>query len=169
MFKEVRIVKTSKVEVKDASFDTIDDNDFLTPATKERCKAQEILIMPELQDDNSSVFAQEAIPFYKFTKEKNPNTKIDFCADEGSIQERALHSFDIYMPIIFIAANVILPLVVGLVTNYVYDKMKGREHEDCTVKVKFVVKNGQTTKELSYDGSAKDFAKAFEKIDVAKL
>lgn len=163
------ITSKFEVEVKETQSWDIDENRFIPQKIKEQCMEQEILIMPESQDENGSVFAQEAISFYKFVKSSDPNIKMDFYADRESIQERALHSFDIYMPIIFVATNILLPFVVGLVTNYVYDKMKGREHEECTVKVKFIVQKGKTKKELTYDGPAKEFEKAFKKIDISKL
>lgn len=130
---------------------------------------QEILIIPESHTDDGAVFSQESIPFYKFVRNIAPDTKIDFDAKREEIQERALHSFDIYMPIVFIATNILLPIVVGLVTNYIDTKMKGREHEECTVKMKFIVKTADSYKKLEYDGPAKDFEKTFEKIDITKL
>lgn len=159
----------SAVEVKEIRSWNIKENIFISQKTKEQCEEQDILILPESQDESGSVFAQESISFYKFVKSSDPNIKMDFYSDKESIQERALHSFDIYMPIIFVAANILLPFVVGLVTNYVYDKMKGREHEECTINVKFIVQTGETKKELTYDGPAKEFKEAFNKIDISKL
>lgn len=136
---------------------------------KEISDQQDFLILPESHADAGAVFSQESIPFYKFVRNISPDTKIDFDAEKDEIQERALHSFDIYMPIVFIATNILLPIAVGLVTNYIDSKMKGREHEDCTVKMKFIVKTAASYKKLEYDGPAKDFEKAFEKIDITKL
>ncbi len=162
-------MKSGKFVTSSSQYVDISDNRDISKETLELCKTQDFLIFPEQQNERESVFAQESLAFYKFTKQSKPDVRIAFYADEDTFQVKSLHSYDIFMPIIFVATNILLPLAVGLVTNFVYDRMKGREHEDCNLNVKFVVQNDETIKELTYEGTIKDFEKAFEKIDITKL
>jgi hypothetical protein len=137
--------------------------------TKDKLDESDILILPFPYENSKYYFAQEAVNFTKYCRSINNNVKTDILADNDKIEVRSLHSFDIWMPIIWIASEIIFPIAIGLVTNYIYERMKGREKEGCTVKLTFIVRDGKKTKELHYDGDAKAFNETFEKIDIHKL
>ena len=139
--------------------------------TQSKLDDTEVLVLPypSLYGDSKYYFAPEAINFVKFCKNENGGLKTDILADEDKIEVRSLHSHDIWMPIILIGSNIILPTVIGIVSNYIYDRMKGREKEDCTVKVSFIINDGEKAKQLNYEGDAKTFKESFEKIDINKL
>lgn len=73
------------------------------------------------------------------------------------------------MPLIFIAKDILLPIIIGVVIDYINEKRKGREDEPCDVDITFKVKHGNDIKELHYKGSAEAFKDNFEKIDINKL
>lgn len=73
------------------------------------------------------------------------------------------------MPVIWVASNVLLPLALELISNYIGEKMKGREEEPAKVDVTLLVKNGTKEKSLHYSGDAKAFKEAFEQIDINKM
>ena len=137
--------------------------------TKDKLNGADILVLPSPYENSKYYFAQEAVSFIKYCRTINNDVKTDILADDDKIEVRALHSFDIWMPIIWVASVFVLPIALGLVSNYIYERMKGREKEDCTVKVTFIVRDDMKTKELHYDGDAKAFKDAFEKIDIHKL
>ncbi|KUO76673.1 MAG: hypothetical protein APF77_01465 [Clostridia bacterium BRH_c25] len=141
----------------------------ISNVTKDKLNGTDILILPSPYENSKYYFAQEAVSFVKYCRSINNDVKTDILADEDKIEVRALHSFDIWMPIIWIASDIILPTTIGLVANYIYERMKGREKEDCTVKVSFIIRDGKKTKELHYDGDARAFKETFEKIDIHKL
>lgn len=141
----------------------------VSDATKDKLNGTDILILPSPHKNSKYYFAQEAVSFVKYCRSINNDVKMDILADDDKIEIRDLHSFDIWMPIIWIASEILLPVATGLVANYIYERMKGREKEDCTVKVSFIVRDGKKTKELHYDGDAKAFKETFEKIDINKL
>ena len=87
----------------------------------------------------------------------------------SNIKIRSLHSFDIWMPIIWVGSSLALPVIVNLVSNYIWEKLRGREQEDAKVNVTIMVQRGQNTTELHYDGDAKTFKETFEKIDITKV
>ena len=73
------------------------------------------------------------------------------------------------MPIIFIGSNVVLPFAINMVSSYIFEKMKGREEENAKVNVTFIVRRENEEKELHYNGDAKAFREAFEKVDLNNM
>ena len=68
------------------------------------------------------------------------------------------------MPAIWVASSVLLPFAINMVSNYIWEKLKGRENEPAKVDVIFFVKKGNTEKTIHYSGDAKTFKETFEKI-----
>ena len=128
----------------------------------------DFIIVPTEYKDDEFYFAQESISFIKFCRQNDPNHSYDLLADQD-IQVRSLHSFDIWMPIIWVASSVLLPFAINMVSSYVYDKLKGREKEDAKVDVTFIVKRDHEEKTIHYSGDAKTFKESFEKIDINKM
>ena len=136
--------------------------------TRKKFETTDFLIVPSEYKENEYYFAQESISFVKFCRQNNPENSIDLLAD-SDIQIRSLHSFDIWMPIIWVAGNILLPMAINLVSDYIKDKLKGREKEEAKVDVTFIVKREDEEKTLHYSGNAKTFKESFEKIDLNKM
>lgn len=128
----------------------------------------DFLVVPSKYKENEYYFAQESISFIKFCRQNNTENSIDLLAD-SNIQIRSLHSFDIWMPVIWVAKNILLPIAVNLVYDYIKDKLKGREKEEANVDVTFIVKRENEEKTIHYSGNAKTFKESFEKIDLNKM
>lgn len=126
------------------------------------------LALPSPYNDDEYYYAQETIDFVKYFKEVCNEVSIAVLAN-GDIEVRSLHSFDIFMPIIWVVQNVALPAVVGIVSSYIYDRLKGREAEDANVEVSFVVDRDGEKKMIHYKGPAREFAERFKDIDLNKL
>lgn len=143
------------------------EKDNISEDCKKKMDYSEIVIMPYKYNEDF-YFADESVSFYKYCKEKNLYNNIEVLADEN-IKVRSLHSFDIWMPLIYIANYVILPIAINLVSDYIIQKRKGREEERCDVDVTFKVKYGDDFKELHFKGNAETFKETFEKIDINNL
>lgn len=113
-------------------------------------------------------YAQETIDFVKYCRERDSCETFDLLSDD-EIQVRSLHSFDLWLPVIYIAQNFLLPTVVGLVANYIYERIKGHEQDRTKVEVSFLVEKEGESKLLSYSGDAEAFKEQFEKIDLNGL
>ncbi len=101
-----------------------------------------------------SEYAQEVLQYSK----DNPcsDLKLDIAATDESYKVIELHSILLQIGI-FLATSVMTPIVVGLITNYVYDKIKKlhRAEEDVEVRVTFIsVLPDGTSRALFYDGPA---------------
>lgn len=161
MDNEIKIIET------EGYIDKYLNESQMESVYRQKTKSNDILILPSKYTDDKYYFAQETIDFVKFCRGNDQSTSIDILT-EGDINVRSLHSFDIWLPVIFIASNVLLPFVVNLVSNFIYDKMKGREHEDANVNVDIIIKNGKKEKRIHFDGDAKSFRDLMEKIDLDK-
>lgn len=152
---------------------TVDYSDYferknITKETREKFKSVDFLALPTRYDKNDYYFAQETVDFIKFCRINSTDYSFDALADEN-IEVRSLHSFDIWMPIIWVSSSVLLPFAINMVSSYIYDKMKGREKEEANVDVTFFVKKGDEEKYIHYSGDAKTFKENFEKIDLNKM
>ena len=107
----------------------------------------------------------ETIDFIKYCRLNDAEHTYDVLAD-GDISVRSLHSFDIWMPVIWVASNILLPFAINMVCNYIAEKRKGREKEETQVDVTFIVKSKGKEKSLHYKGDAVAFKESFEKIDL---
>ena len=138
----------------------------ISTETQDKMNCNDFVVLPIKYDDHY-YFAQESISFIKFCRKTSDN-RIDILSD-GDIQVRSLHSFDIWLPVIWVATSVLLPIVVNLVSNYIFEKLKGREEEAAEVEVTFIVKRDEEEKRLYYKGDAKAFKDTFDKIDLNKF
>ena len=139
--------------------------DNISEDCKNKMDCYDLVILPYKYNEDF-YFADETVSFYKYCKERNLN--IEILSDE-SIKVRSLHSFDIWMPLIYIANSVILPIIINLVSDYIIQKRKGREEERCDVDITFKIKNGDQFKEFHFKGDAETFKDTFEKVDINNL
>ena len=128
----------------------------------------DVLAVPTAYKNNEFYFAQETIDFIKYCRNNSSEHTFDVLAEED-IQIRSLHSFDIWMPVIWVAENVLLPFAINMVSNYIWEKLRGRENEPANVDVTFLTKKGDEQKYIHYSGDAKTFKESFEKIDLNKM
>lgn len=160
--------KNLKISDVNISFVQYFRADNVSLETQEKLTTADILAVPTKYQDDEFYFAQETINFLKYCRQNNSQYNIDVLAD-ADIKIRSLHSFDLWMPVIFIASDIMLPFAINMVSNYIWYKMKGREKEDAKVDVTFIVKREKEEKKLHYCGDAKAFKETFEKIDLNKM
>ncbi len=132
----------------------------------EKLAKNDILILPNKYIDEY-YFAQETIDFVKFCR-NNIQERVDIL-NEGDIEVRSLHSFDCWMPIFYIATQVLFPILINVISNYISEKIKGCEHEKANVHLKMIVKNKEKEVQINYDGDAKSFKKFVKEIDLDNL
>ena len=100
-----------------------------------------------------SEYAQEVLQYLK----ENSDGKIlmDIAATDENYQEIELHSLRLQVGIFI--TNILLPFVVGLVSNYVYDKVKRlhRKESEVEVHVEYICEMPDgSSKSLNYEGPA---------------
>lgn len=152
---------------------TMDFSDYyaqkkISEKVKTKFETIDFLAIPKRYDEHKYYFAQETIDFLKFCRNQSSEHSFDVLADD-EIQICSLHSFDIWMPIIWVSSSILLPFAINMVSSYIYDKMKGREKEDVNIDISFYVKRDNEEKHIHYSGDAKTFKENFEKIDLNKM
>lgn len=157
-------------EIKDVNveYDDYFKDKSISQETKDKLSIGDIVAVPLRYHDGEYYFAQETINFLKFCRQNDSTHNYDVLAD-GDIKVRSLHSFDIWMPIIWVAESVLLPIAINLVCSYILEKRKGHEKEETHVDVTFIVKTKGKEKSIHYKGDAETFKEKFEKIDINKM
>ena len=140
----------------------------ISQTTKDKLSTVDLVAVPSRYQDNEYYFAQETIDFLKYCRQNDLTHSYDILAD-GDIKIRSLHSFDIWLPVIWVANSVLLPIAINMVSNYIWEKRKGHEKEDTQVDITFIVKSKGKEKSIHYKGDAETFKEKFEKIDINKM
>lgn len=140
----------------------------ISEKTKSKLVGVNIVAVPIAYKGNEYYFAQETIDFIKYCRTASSEYSFDILADED-IEIRSLHSFDIWMPVIWVASSVLLPFAINMVSNYIWKKLEGRENEPAQVDITFLTTNGENEKYIHYSGDVKTFKETFEKIDLNRM
>lgn len=147
--------------------------DCFNEKTKESAKQADILFLPDLdlREGIDRAFQPDTLTFYKYVRQKNNDFKVGLFENEGEAKTLTLHSFDIWLPTIWIASSIALPFVINLASSYVYDRLKGREKEEVTVQLNVVIEDKKKGKSASifYKGPGQGLKESFEKIDINKI
>ena len=96
-------------EVKnvDIEYEDYFDAQNITPETRDKLLGGDIVAVPQHHSDGEYYFAQETIDFLKFCRLNDSEHNYDVLADDD-IKIRSLHSFDIWMPVIWVAQSILL-------------------------------------------------------------
>ena len=162
MGQEIKVINSNTNFIKYFEAESISDN------TRKKLGTIDFLAVPAQHSGSEFYFAQETIDFIKFCRQNDTNHSYDVLAD-GDIKVRSLHSFDLWLPIIWIATEVLLPIAINIVSDFIKSKLKGREREGANVDVTMIVKREDEEKTIHYSGDAETFKKTFEKIDLNKM
>ncbi|MGN1222125.1 MAG: hypothetical protein ACI4TT_02720 [Christensenellales bacterium] len=128
---------------------------------------KKIYILPQRYNETTKecLFAEDSIEFYKFAKEQN--TDIEFI--ESNPKTIALHDSTIWIPILFIAENILLPIVINLVSDFLKEKLGKKDKSKAEMDLKIKFKGKGKMKSIKYKGSVAGYEKAFKKADLNKL
>lgn len=112
--------------------------------------------------------AADTFHFRKWLKANAPD--IDLTVDEAPTL--ALHSHDIWIPLAILASDVSLQVYLGLVTNYIYNRLKGALRHDKHVVHLSVIhedKKAGKLKRFDYSGSVEGLSECTQKTDLGTL
>jgi len=151
------------------SFDEYFAKEKISKTTQDKLRNIDILAVPTQYHDSNYYFAKETISFLKYCNGKGSKYTVDYLAD-GDIKVLSLHCADLWLPTI-ICKDVLLPIIIGLITNYISDYIKGRinSRNESNVDVKIIVKNNNKGKEFYYNGPASKFVETFKATKFKKL
>lgn len=142
--------------------------------TKEPDELSGILVLPSpnWRGTSDSVYLPETFNFLKWAKNVQKIEPRISLAEVENTKVADLRSYDIWLPIVYLFSDVSLQIYLGIVSSYVYDKLKGAlQNEDQKIDIEAYVedkKKGQI-KKFSYHGSYKGFKEVAEKININEL
>ncbi len=114
-------------------------------------------------DDN--YLMPETYDFAKWVRRNVPEVAI--AVEEGD-GVKDLRSGDFWFPVILLIGDVSLQIAVNIVSNYIYDKIKGKlQHDPVSVHLEtiFQDKGKKEIKKFSYNGSLEGLEKIKSNID----
>lgn len=142
--------------------------DYLSDATKALLANADVLIVPEEDFANYEIplFPNNMLELYDVLKAQ---LNIEAVINDEDYHEVSLNS-RVHRYGKFIVLNAVIPVFIGLLTNYLYDKMKHEDPKD-EIHLEIVVqdKNGQS-QSVKYQGTASNFNKVVDKVkELAKI
>lgn len=129
----------------------------LSEQTRQRVLASEVVLMPHSRHGEFG-FAQETIRLFKYLRAQAGISPPVLAAEEGKIRYLQLHSNEIWMPMIQIAAEypAQFGITINIISNYIYDLIKnvgGHDHSS-TVRLEITCEERPTriSKTIKYTG-----------------
>lgn len=127
-------------------------------------------IVPEAYRDGSQPLVKaEAGNFAKWIRAHNTSINVDL--DEKS-PRLILRSGDIYLPLIYLASDIGLPIYLNLVSSYIWEQMKGALKSDNTrvhFSAEYEDKVNGTVKRFNFEGDADSLKNAIKRFDLNRF
>ncbi|MDP4083673.1 MAG: hypothetical protein Q8934_03560 [Bacillota bacterium] len=144
-----------KISEANESLHTWLEMDLFTEETKVRIKEADIILVPDIGkiEGIAKAFRPDTKPFYKFAKANNlSGEKIEILENKGELNVLNFHSYELWLPNLYINDVNLLPTVMDLINRYIGEKQKLNKE---TIVVNFclkIQKQSSTCKILSYKG-----------------
>lgn len=142
----------------------IKDNDAFDEYV--RSTATGVLFVPELYASSTLSLTADAGDFVKWARNQYPDTPVSF---PTGIPKIALHGADFWLPLVYLASDTPMQIFLSMVSNYLYDKAKGRfktELPRVHMSVIYQDKKQGTTKKFEFSGDQETLTKAIKRFDL---
>ena len=146
--------------VKDCSetFETIYEKEYFPRELMNEIKKANVLLIPDYvkrEDKEGYVFPECTQEFLEYVRDNCSDNLIpDIAIDDEDFKKLELHSAAITIAT-FVVTGIVLPMMINLVSNYLYDQAKKmhREKKDVYTKVNIITtEKGKKSKMISYEG-----------------
>lgn len=132
---------------------------------EQKLEAADVLIVPEkdFRPGFPFLFHQDTGHLYQYlSSHLSGKLDVEICATDEEYREIALHAAAFRLSTLVVQYG-IAPLVVGLLTNYLYDELKAKPTD--TVEATVVVEDQQCKSfKFQFKGEAKDFGLLADKV-----
>ncbi|MBI5791876.1 MAG: hypothetical protein HZA63_10410 [Rhodocyclales bacterium] len=144
-----------------------DDSDFRAFAANRPSGIE--MRAEEYGEPKNVVLKSDAGVFAKWLRTQEP--ELNVVMDE-KLPRLVLRSSDIWLPLAFLASDVALPIYLNLVSNYLYEKMKGALRGEIArvhLCAEFEDKANGKVKRFSFDGDVDALQKAIKRFDLNRF
>ncbi|HEY0686625.1 MAG TPA: hypothetical protein VGD45_30070 [Steroidobacter sp.] len=125
-----------------------------------------ILIVPEVYGEAGRVLTSDGGDFRKWTKHNAPSISIQVQEKQPLLVRR---SASYWLPLVFLATDIALPIYLNLVASYLYDKMKGalgNEKPRVHFSAVFEETPSGVVKRFNFEGDVDALQKLIKKFDL---
>ena len=155
--KHLQLIMSLEIKECDINFNEIVLNSDLNQDTKNKIMDSALVFLPNsfLNSNSKRQFAAETSDLYKYIKQTHPEIKSSFFENPGEEKTEILCSAYIVLPDIFIdlAKDIAIPIIVQILSSYVYDKLGGIIKPNDRVKTDiYYTDNDSKTMNIKYDG-----------------
>ncbi|PHR85443.1 MAG: hypothetical protein COA59_00305 [Colwellia sp.] len=118
--------------------------------------------IPDSKEQNKNTFHTTIDDVYEYFSQSE-ELAFDVYSDDEDINYLSLHSDSFWLGT-FIISSVISPVFIGLLTNYIYDKLKAKKEDQISIEV--IVDSGtKKSKSIRFRGKVEGLDKAIEAIN----
>jgi hypothetical protein len=136
--------------------------DYLNEATRQLLTNVDVMIVPEedFRDYEIPLFPSNMMELYDLLKE---HLNVEAAINDEDYSEVSLNS-RVHRYGKFVVLSAVVPIFIGLLTNYIYDKLKHEDPKD-EINLEIVVqdKSGKA-QSVKYQGTAQNFNKVADKV-----
>ncbi|MBK7576317.1 MAG: hypothetical protein IPI24_02660 [Ignavibacteria bacterium] len=125
------------------------------------------VVAEEVEEEGLLALQPNSIDFVKWLRDERSEVSVDL-----DVAPKRIHTDDIWLPLVFLANNVGLPLYLSLVASYLYDKWRGSlSNSSPQIRFETQYEDGLsgTVKRLSFKGDKKSFELLLSKYDVSRF
>jgi hypothetical protein len=117
-----------------------------------------VVILPSHGHDDA--YYAGTLDTLDFLNENGVNT--DVYATDDEYKELGLHGAEIWLGT-FIIQSVVVPIFCGVISSYIYDKLKAKDDDNIALKFMIESKEGKTTA-VEFNGKVQNLSKAIDAV-----
>lgn len=158
--------KTLTVEDCSETFETIYEKEYFPKELLTEIKQANVLLIPDYikkEDKEVYVFPECTQEFLEYLKDNDSDgIEPDIAIDDKGFAQLELHSSAITIATT-VVKGIVLQIVINMISNYLYDKVKKmhREKKEVSAKVNIIAtEEGKGSKMISYEGPVSEIKEA---------
>ena len=136
----------------------------------DRIDTENIMILPQRANLEilEFMYAEETTDFVKYSRSEEQ--KILTVKVDETIKIIGLHSSTLWLPVIFIAEKILLPIAIKLLCGYINKKIGNCSKSEQEVHLEMTTKDEKGIyKTFNYTGDAESLENILNKVDVSKF
>ena len=154
--------ENSPTQISNSSFDlgSLLETFVGDPEFRDRLQAAEVLIIPTYRpsEHDGPLFPDTTRDVLQCLQEGlGDQAVVDAAVHDEDYRPFALYSADVFLPVLYIAEKVLLPLVISLLGSFIHDHLRNRggpkPEDNAKCEIHYKDANGKLL-ELKYDGPA---------------